>query len=536
MRIGRLAVENYRSIPDFDIALPDNAFLIGPTESGKTSLLRLLDLLLGSTVQQVYTSVGISDFTDPSRALTVEVELTDLGDEELAAFPDEVDLTRTPRTVTYRLEVEGDPDTVGELRARRWFPTSGHDRSANRDQTKAFAWYYVPADRSLFRDLGGTRSGALRRLLAALELNDSEALESGLQGLREALQGQDSVIGFKASLAESLSSALPRSVSPSDIQILLRGDLEGELLGSVDVALRGRRRGDRALIHEQSDGILALAAIAIHAMSLTGHGIFAVDEPESHLHPTAQRSVGRLLMSMPGQALVATHSAHVAGQADPTHIVALDIRGAPRMLSAASPLATPAYSDRWWRSDLIDVLTSRCVAVVEGVSDRLLLERAAKAHRIALDRGGIAVLQLGGAGTFEHAHAVIGPIGFSLRWRALGDEDYRDKWAKVVGEADPTKLEALGFTFSDADLEEEYVRALSHRRVVMMLLRSGAISKRRILGKSGRGSLADLTHDDVVGVCRAYKTEAALAVAHLASDAEIRSVDSLARFLRRLPS
>lgn len=535
MRIGRLAVENYRSIPDFDIALPDNAFLIGPTESGKTSLLRLLDLLLGSTVQQVYSSVDPSDFTDRSSPLGIEVELTDLSDQEYAAFPDEIDLTRSPRTVTYRLEVESDPDSVGELRARRWFPTAGHDRSANRDQTEAFGWYYVPADRSLFRDLGGTRSGALRRLLAALELDDSGALENGLQGIRTALESQESVAGFKAALAESLSGALPRSVSPSDIEILLRGDLEGELLGSVDIALRRQRQGHRTLIHEQSDGILALAAIAIHAMSLPGRGIFAVDEPESHLHPAAQRSVGRLLTSMPGQALVATHSAHVAGQANPTHIVALDLRDAPRVLSASSPLANPAYADRWWRSDLIEVLTSRCVAVVEGVSDRLLLERAARAHRVALDRGGIAVLELGGAGSFEHAHAVIGPDGFSLQWRALGDEDYRDNWAKVVGEPDSSRLENLGFTFSDEDLEEEYVRAVGHRRVVMMLVRSGAISKRKILGKSGKRSLVDLTRDDVVGVCRAYKAEAALAVSHLASDAEVRTVGSLARFIWRLP-
>ncbi len=119
MRIARLEVKNYRSIADFDVSLPENVFLIGPNESGKATLLRVVDLLLGSSMHQLYSSVARADFTDASLPLSAEVDLTDLFAEELAAFPDEVDLTKTPQTVTYRLEVENDPNGVGDFHAPR---------------------------------------------------------------------------------------------------------------------------------------------------------------------------------------------------------------------------------------------------------------------------------------------------------------------------------------------------------------------------------------------------------------------------------
>ena len=46
------------------------------------------------------------------------------------------------------------------------------------------------------------------------------------------------------------------------------------------------------------------------------HPVLALEEPESHLHPHAQRAVYTQIKTIPGQRLVSTHSPYFAGQAD----------------------------------------------------------------------------------------------------------------------------------------------------------------------------------------------------------------------------
>ena len=45
------------------------------------------------------------------------------------------------------------------------------------------------------------------------------------------------------------------------------------------------------------------------------HSLLALEEPESHLHPQAQRSLFSQIKSIPGQRIVSTHSPYFAGQA-----------------------------------------------------------------------------------------------------------------------------------------------------------------------------------------------------------------------------
>ena len=44
--------------------------------------------------------------------------------------------------------------------------------------------------------------------------------------------------------------------------------------------------------------------------------IFALEEPEAHLHPNAQRTLYKQLKNFKGQKIVSSHSPYIAGQAD----------------------------------------------------------------------------------------------------------------------------------------------------------------------------------------------------------------------------
>lgn len=46
------------------------------------------------------------------------------------------------------------------------------------------------------------------------------------------------------------------------------------------------------------------------------HPMMAMEEPETHLHPQAQRSLFRQIKRMPGQRIISTHSPYICGQAE----------------------------------------------------------------------------------------------------------------------------------------------------------------------------------------------------------------------------
>lgn len=531
----RVAVSNYRGIEDFEVPVRKHSVLVGPNESGKTSILRGLDLLLGSPQQRIYSTVSAHDFTDTSRQLVIEAHLGHLNDEELAAFPDEVDLTLDQPVVPYRLEIDCLDEATGELDVRRLFPRAGHDRPPTRDQTDLLAWSFVPADRDLVRDLSAGRRGVLRRLLAAVDLTDSHALDEAMRHLREAFGAESGLATFRADLAEALADSLPTGPNPR-VDLILRGDLEGNPLGSVELALARGDKSSPRLLHEQSDGTRALAAMAVYSMAAANNGTVAVDEPEMHLHPTAQRAVGRLVANVPAQSIIATHSASVVAEADPHDIIAFPPSGEPRTLKPGSAATHPQFAARWWTAGLVDLLTSRRVAIVEGPADRIIVERAAWTHGIDLSRMGIALLDLEGAEKLKHAVSILGSDGFDISFRALGDEDKRTSWAKYVGEPYPYNLESHGFTMSNEDLEDEYVRALGHRRMVHLLAMSGYITLKQVRDVIGATSLTAASSANILKVCRRYKIEAAACLAHCAEDQEVERISSVGRFVRTLAS
>lgn len=66
--------------------------------------------------------------------------------------------------------------------------------------------------------------------------------------------------------------------------------------------------------------------------------------------------------------------------------------------TAAVELTIERMSVRWWVRDKLEPLTARRVAAVEGISDRIILERCADATDRNLDRLGCALVETNGAG------------------------------------------------------------------------------------------------------------------------------------------
>lgn len=512
MKIRDVAWANYRRLPDGQINVRDHLVLVGPNDTGKSSILRALHLCLGMAHGQVASSISARDFTDQNVPLTITVTLHGIEHEDRAAFPDEI-TTGSPEVLVVAIEATLDPSDPDQKTVKRYFPDGGHERAPTTDQLMAIGFRFVPAARSLFRELGGASGGAVRSLLSGLDLTgDAAALKAAADWYRTTLDGSTALKDFRGELAEALTAALPQLVKQEDVRVVSEAELLEDPLSGVTVTVKDGIH-DVALA-DQSDGIRALSVLTLLGLSHRSARIVAVDEPETHLHPTAQRSVAKTLRSGAGQRVLVTHSPAIVGEMNPMDIVAFRADRQARQLALGSPIAEHEASVRHWSYRLIEPLTARHVVVVEGVSDRILIERVAELAGKNLDRLGIAIFELEGIGLIRLAYEVFGPPGFDLPLTGLVDEDARLLCAETVGVA-PADLEKAGFVVCDPDLEGVYIDTLGVDAVIAMLLASPVITEHSLVASCAVATHDEITRDVLWNFCRhkKHKVAAALAVA-----------------------
>ena len=468
-------------------------------------------MCLGMAHGQVNAAITARDFTDQLEPIVITVTLDGIADDDRAAFPDEITVGPPERLIIQlRAELDAaDPDQVG---VRRTFPDSGHNRAPTKQQLEVIGFEYVPAARSLLRELGGGSGGVVGSLLSGLDLSaDTQAFQAAADQYRAALDGSDALGNFRRELAKSLTSALPTVIADEDVRVVSEAEALDDPLTGVTVTIN--EDGRDVPLAEQSDGIRALSVLTLLSMSHKAAKIVAVDEPETHLHPTAQRSISATLRTSSGQRVLVTHSAAVLREMSPMDVVAFRADRQTRQLAPGAAVATTAATVRHWTSNLIEPLTARRVLVVEGVADRILVERAAELARINLNRLGVALLELGGARLFRVAWQLFGSTGFDVPMYGLLDEDARGEWAGILG-IDPADLEAAGYQVCTPDLEGLYIDTLGVAVVVGMLLASPLITEASILRSCGVSNIGDITRDQLLAYCghKKHKVAAALAV------------------------
>jgi len=513
VRLARVEWRNYRKLLGSGIDIRKNLTLVGPNDVGKSSILRAIDLCLGATQSRLFSSISLRDFTDPGEPLQIRVVLDIFSDDERAAFPDEITVEPEEHLV---IEVEAtvDPEDPESIAVRRYFPEGGHERQPTRQQLAMLGFHYIPASRSLYRELGGSSGGAMKALLAGIDLgDDASSFADAVAEMRTALDSAAALVAFREDIARSLSDALPGEINAADLRVVAESDLLQNPLGGVTVTLADGEHD--APLAEQSDGMRALSALTLLSMARQDAKIVAIDEPETHLHPLAQRSVIRNLSASGGQRIFATHSPSVVAATEPMDLAVVRANRSVKQLPAGSSLEKSEMTIRHWSSRMIEPLTARVVVLVEGASDQILVERVAELRGASLDRLGIAIFNLEGAELFKKAYEVYGPRGFDVPLVGMVDEDHRSTWADVVGvPAAQLDKAGSGYVVCAPDLEGEYVTALGVDAVVAAIADSPLLGESSLLRSTSSSSTSELTAEQLIEFCghKKRKVLAALAV------------------------
>lgn len=519
MKLARIRIQNHARVADVEIEVRHHLVLVGANDVGKSSILRCIHLILGASTAQLYSQITKDDFRDPTQEFVVEVKLDGYSDDEKAAFPDEID---TPsRSLSLRLTATLDADT---LYVDRIAMGAGTRRQLSRPQLEALGWRFLSAT-SQARELREDRRTAIRDLLDAVELGiEKTDFDDAVQRLAAVLSSSTVMEGVRADLAAQLTKALPSAIGTNDLAFVPGSSADQDVLS--DVRLQVLKEGELRDLTSQSDGMRALYAIALYDLTSAGANVVGIDEPEVHLHPTSQRSLARLLKASRNQKIIATHSPDIVGAFEPDSIVVVKEGGNVVQPEAGFLTSDERLTVRWWVRDRLEPLTARRVIAVEGLADRIIVERAADLTNRNLDRLGVSLIETNGAGDMGAIHTLFGSAGFNVPLSMLVDADAESATAAKLG-VESADLHSQFVWVSRSDLEDEYVAAIGPQPLQAALTSSNLFRRNQLRHLTASGPGGAYTVSDVAGFCRRYKVNAALVAVSLLEESTAHAIASI---------
>lgn len=345
-------VRDFRSLANVEVELTDLTVLIGANNAGKTSFLDALFAAIGAGrkalgADDVRVASGESS-APKTREVLIDVMIRPVGVDGkiLDAYPagsfwtnlwgttgiatdDDQDEFTGVRTVLKWSAVRG--EYVIERRFLKewkaftdWAAAAVQDRPVTAAQLEPLALHYVDAKRDLEDDL--RKSGSFWRRLTedlGLTADEIEEMERTLSGINEQIVDKSVILKhLKENLAglQTVVAADSGAVEVAPVARKLR-----DLAKGVDVSFTAGSQSFPLSRHGM--GTRSLAALLVfrayaswrHKQAAEGgdnlHSVLALEEPESHLHPQAQRSLFSHIKQITGQRIVSTHSPYFAGQA-----------------------------------------------------------------------------------------------------------------------------------------------------------------------------------------------------------------------------
>jgi putative ATP-dependent endonuclease of the OLD family len=461
LRIKQVRVSNFRSLEDVEVNLEDLTVLIGANNSGKTTFLDALQLALGLG-RRLYGAEDI--FIRPTESaapreriaiVDVVIRPTDVTGVEVDSFPSGSFWTslwglgisqdeKSRDFMAFRTSLAWDIGK-GEYSVTRrflkdwpeqesWLEAEEKAERITASQIEPIALHYIDAKRDLDDDL--RKPGSFwRRLVDDLGLSDEEVteFEKVLSELNASIVGKSAVLRHLRQNLTEIQNVVAADSAGIDIapvarrlRDLSRGvDVSFSSAGSQPFPLTRHGMGTRSLA-----SLLVFRAFVSwraerYREEAQGeiHLSLALEEPEAHLHPQAQRALYAQVKAIKGQRIVSTHSAYFAGQADLAALRLFQKLSGSTLVKSLDTTKISAEEKHQIERRVIatrgDLLFSRALVLFEGETEEQALPIWSSVHfKASTHELGFSFVGVGGGNYFPFVWLAE---QFGIKWFVFSD-------------------------------------------------------------------------------------------------------------------
>lgn len=491
MRVFRIEIENFRGIKLASLILPHHALLIGDNNTGKSTVLEALDLVLGPDRLNRRPPVDEHDFynglyrAEPAPApvdgaaavpavapvIKIEVTITDLSEEQLGLFGDHIEWLNLETGLFYVEAVpqgvdaaavaaalritfvgsydEAEDDFVGQTSFSRSLEDGGPVERFSKTHKQHCGFLYLRSVRTGSRALSLEHGSLLDIILRLKELRP-KMWEDTIAGLSTFDVASDPALGISGvldSIDTSLKNYVPREWGARPH--LRVSNLTREHLRKVVTAFIATGEGDHAApYYRQGTGTINMLVLAMLSQIAQDkqNVIFAMEEAETAIPPYAQKRIVHELRKLSAQAIFTSHSPYVLEEFDleDTVILSRDVGGSMTQAMAQLPASVkPKRYRQEFRTRFCEGLLSRRVLLAEGATEASTLPAAARRlselnprQYRSLEALGITVIDAGS----ETQLADLAGFYRGLGKQTFGLCDKQDDAAKAAIEATVDRL------------------------------------------------------------------------------------------------
>lgn len=414
MKLTKFTIKNFRSITDGgEINLKDQSVLVGKNNEGKTTVLLALRLAMdtlrfhGRSFKSVgsvrfkprndydwYRDFPISLQNKPRAKNTLFILNFELNEDERLDFHKVI---KSKINSDLCIQISFDQNNIGKILVPKRGSSSLSEKSERIAKyiAEKIQFTYIPAVRT-----------------------EQEALDVINEMVEEELAKLESDEEFKKALAviESLQKPVLDKVANTIKNSLHKflPNIESVQLRISDSARRYRLRkdyvieiddGDKTDIKYKGDGVKSLAAIGLlkdRNKIHNGASIIAIEEPESHLHPSAMHSLKVAVeeLSLVNQLVISTHNPVFVDRDELSNNILVSnnkVKSVKKIQEIRDCLGVRT-------SDNLE--HARKVIIVEGECDsiilkKLIIERSPKLSKLIKDSD-LIIKFLGGIGKLSY--------------------------------------------------------------------------------------------------------------------------------------
>jgi len=350
--IKTVRVYGLRGLSNIEVNLEPVTVLTGMNNTGKTSFLKAIQIAFGNrnflseddfhiskdvAVGEIIVDINIIAVDDTGKQLDLFSESWETVFTEKRIVID----TTGKATVPIRTIVNYDPfngnfkakqfvlkewSTFEKESGEHWYQTdNGTKNIFNLDE---LFFVYTDAQRDLLEDLK-VKNSSLGKMLSKITYNpsDVEKIEAAIDELNKTAVSASDVLSNIATTLKGLDSAMDNSstgveISPfaKRIRDLNKGVSIQYSNFSMEYHGMGTRSWSSLLTLKSFVELLKRNAIKEDKSFFP---IITIEEPETHLHPNAQKKIYSQMASMPGQKIISTHSPYIAASAELNQIRSL---------------------------------------------------------------------------------------------------------------------------------------------------------------------------------------------------------------------